>query len=218
MIQSSLLFYKKFRKDLEGIGFKVNPYDPCVANRTINSQQHTITWHVDDVKSSHVDPKVNDDFHTWLESMYGDDDIGNVKSVRGKIHDYLGMRLDYTEQNVFTVDMTDYIDDMVTEFFEEYLDEFKKNAKYPWDDKLFSVNPNSPSVEKKKAEVLHAIIEIVGTRIISWEYSYCTFLGIFLTYQLEHTRLRHSSPVAVHSEHVVISKCRVEVLVKSILF
>jgi hypothetical protein len=96
MIQSSVLFYKKFRKDLEGIGFKVNPYDSCVANRTINSKQHTITWHVD-VKSSHVDPAVNDDFHTWLESMYGDDDIGNVKSVRGKIHDYLGMRLDYTE-------------------------------------------------------------------------------------------------------------------------
>ena len=35
MLQSALLFYKKLRKDLEGIGFKVNPYDPCVANRTI---------------------------------------------------------------------------------------------------------------------------------------------------------------------------------------
>ena len=33
MIQSALLFYKKFRKDLEGIGSKVNDYDPCVANR-----------------------------------------------------------------------------------------------------------------------------------------------------------------------------------------
>ena len=32
MLQSSLLYYKKFRKDLEGIGFVVNPYDPCVAN------------------------------------------------------------------------------------------------------------------------------------------------------------------------------------------
>jgi hypothetical protein len=32
MLQSSLLYYKKFRKDIESIGFKVNPYDPCVAN------------------------------------------------------------------------------------------------------------------------------------------------------------------------------------------
>jgi hypothetical protein len=38
----------------------------------------------------------------------------------------------------------------VTEFFEEYPDEFKKNANYPWDDKLFSVNPKSPSVDKKR--------------------------------------------------------------------
>jgi hypothetical protein len=43
MLQSSLLYYKKFRKDLEGIGFVVNPYNPCVANRTINRSQHTVT-------------------------------------------------------------------------------------------------------------------------------------------------------------------------------
>ena len=43
MLQSSLLYYKKFRKDLEGIGFVVNPYNPCVANRIINRSQHTVT-------------------------------------------------------------------------------------------------------------------------------------------------------------------------------
>jgi hypothetical protein len=31
-LQASLLFYKKLKKDLESIGFKINPYDPCVAN------------------------------------------------------------------------------------------------------------------------------------------------------------------------------------------
>ena len=60
MLQSSLLYYKKFRKDLEGIGFVVNPYDPCVANRIINGSQHTVTWHVDDLKSSHKNPRIND--------------------------------------------------------------------------------------------------------------------------------------------------------------
>jgi hypothetical protein len=33
MLQSSLWYYKKFCKDIESIGFEVNPYDPCVANR-----------------------------------------------------------------------------------------------------------------------------------------------------------------------------------------
>ena len=89
MLQSSLLYYKKFRKDIESIGFKVNPYDPCVANRMINGKQHTITWHVDDLKSSHVDPKVNDDFFEWLKMKYASDEIGEVKAVRGHRHDYL---------------------------------------------------------------------------------------------------------------------------------
>jgi len=51
MMVSSLLYYKKFRKDIESIGFEVNPYDMCVANRMIKGKKHTITWHVDDVKS-----------------------------------------------------------------------------------------------------------------------------------------------------------------------
>ena len=49
MMVSSLLYYKKLRKDIESIGFEVNPYDMCVANRIIKGKQHTITWHVDDV-------------------------------------------------------------------------------------------------------------------------------------------------------------------------
>jgi hypothetical protein len=61
MLKSSLLYYKKFRKYIESVGFKVNPKDPCVANRTVNGKQHTATWHIDDSKSSHVDSKkVND--------------------------------------------------------------------------------------------------------------------------------------------------------------
>ena len=57
---SSLLWYKKFRKELEEYGFQFNPYDICIANRTKNGKQHTIQFHVDDLMSSHVDPKVND--------------------------------------------------------------------------------------------------------------------------------------------------------------
>ena len=62
MLQSALLYYNKFKKDIEQIGFKINSYDPCVANQMVNSTQHTITWYVDDIKSSHVDKKVNYDF------------------------------------------------------------------------------------------------------------------------------------------------------------
>ena len=32
LMRASLLFYRKLRKELEGYGLIVNPYDPCVAN------------------------------------------------------------------------------------------------------------------------------------------------------------------------------------------
>ena len=35
------------------MGFEVNPYDPCVANKTINGLQMTVTWHMDDLKVSY---------------------------------------------------------------------------------------------------------------------------------------------------------------------
>ena len=56
---AGLLFYKKFRKTLLREGFEINPYDPCVANKTVNGNQQTIRWHVDDCKFSHRDKRVN---------------------------------------------------------------------------------------------------------------------------------------------------------------
>ena len=37
----------------------------------MNGNQHTVRFHIDDLLSSHVDPKVNDRFQEWLEKMYG---------------------------------------------------------------------------------------------------------------------------------------------------
>jgi hypothetical protein len=147
MIQSSLLYYNKFVKDITKIGFKVNPYDPCVANRDVNGKQHTLTWHVDDIKSSHVDPKVNDQFHDWLQKMYGD--VVEVKSTRGKIHDYLGMILDYSIEGKVGIDMRYYVTDMCKEF--DKTDPIT-NSQYPWDTNLFKVDESSPALQRDRAE------------------------------------------------------------------
>ena len=69
MLVASLLWYKKWRTDLESIGFVFNSYDPCVCNRMINEKQHTVRFHVDDLMSSHVDSKVNDEFLVWLNKI-----------------------------------------------------------------------------------------------------------------------------------------------------
>jgi hypothetical protein len=128
MLQSALLFYKKLQGDLESIGFKVNPYDPCVANRVIDGSQHTVVWHVDDLKPSHKSAQVNDNFHNWLNKIYGDPKIGNVKAIQGKVHTYLAMTLDYSEDEVLRVRMKHYIEMMLKDFQCSLGD---KKAKYP---------------------------------------------------------------------------------------
>ena len=107
MIIASLLYYNTFRKDIESIVFEVNPYDACVANIMVNGKQHTVAWHFGDLNSSHVDPKVKNDFHEWLEKKYRSDDIGHVEASRVKLYDNLAITLDYTEEGKLKIDMSE---------------------------------------------------------------------------------------------------------------
>ena len=55
-----------------------------------------------------------------MNKKYADDGIVEVKATFGKVHDYLGMKLDFTDKGVLKVDMKDYIDGMIKEI-SEYL-------------------------------------------------------------------------------------------------
>ena len=39
MMKSALLFYQKLVSELRSMGFIINPYDPCVANKIVNGKQ-----------------------------------------------------------------------------------------------------------------------------------------------------------------------------------
>jgi len=54
-LQVALVFWKLLSTKLIAWGFIANPYNQCVANKTINPKQCTIKWHVDDLKISHVE-------------------------------------------------------------------------------------------------------------------------------------------------------------------
>jgi hypothetical protein len=68
---ASLLFYKKFVTSLKKQGFELNPYDPCVANKTVDGKVLTVCFHVDDNKISHKSSKVVDATIKWLREEYG---------------------------------------------------------------------------------------------------------------------------------------------------
>ena len=42
-IESAMLWYELYVQTLKEMGFKLNPYDKCVANKLVNGHQCTIT-------------------------------------------------------------------------------------------------------------------------------------------------------------------------------
>jgi hypothetical protein len=110
---AALLYYKKFVKNLVNHGFKLNPYDGCVANKIVKGKQITVCFHVDDCKISHEPPKVVDETIDWLRAEYEslfEDGSGAMKVHRGKVHKYLGMNLDFSHKGQCTVTRHDYLD------------------------------------------------------------------------------------------------------------
>jgi hypothetical protein len=93
----------------------LNPYDPCVANKTINGKQMTVCWHVDDLNMSPVDPSEVTKFGQWLNTTFG----VTVAEHQGKVHDYLGMIMDYSEKGKVLINMIEYVKNIIADFPEE---------------------------------------------------------------------------------------------------
>ena len=61
--------------------------------------------------------------------MLGDPQVAPVKATRGKIHEYLAIKLNYTTPGQVKVDMTDYVKIMIMDFPEEL-----STSSYPLND------------------------------------------------------------------------------------
>ena len=115
MMKSALLFYRKLFKELKEIGFEINLYDPCVANKLVNEKQMTVRWHVDDLMISHVDKGEILKFVKCIKDIYGDNLVENV----GKVHDYLGMTFDYAFGGEVQINMCKYLSSIIADFPEQ---------------------------------------------------------------------------------------------------
>jgi hypothetical protein len=157
---ASLLYYRKFAKSLTDIGFVINPYDPCVANKIIEGKQMTICWHVDDLKASHVKSKVMDKMIKYLRQEYEsifEDGSGAMVVSRGKIHKYLGMKLDYTVRGQVQISMFEYVDEILTAFNKaEPNGAGTKSSAAP--DNLFTVNEDCEKLSSDKVVQFHNLV------------------------------------------------------------
>jgi hypothetical protein len=100
-----------------------------------------------------MNPEVVTSFIQWVDSLYGDDEMGRVKAVRGKKHEYLGMVLDFSEQGVVTIDMNRYVRSMIA----EYPYELTGNAKSPANHNLFRII-NSRRLSDEKKKIFHTFV------------------------------------------------------------
>ena len=147
-IESALLWYELFTTTLTNMGFKVNPYNRCVANKMINGNQCTIVWYVDDRKVSHVDKKVVSNVIAEIEKHFGKMDI-----TYGKEHEYLGMKVKITDDKKVLIDMTDQVKEVI-EFFGE---ELSGTVSTPANRNLLNIDTNSPKIDKKRQEMFHSV-------------------------------------------------------------
>jgi hypothetical protein len=157
---ASLLYYRKFTKSLMSVGFKINPYDPCVANKIVDGMQMTICFHVDDCKLSHRNSRANDNIIDWLRREYEsifEDGSGKMTISRGRVHKYLGMTLDYTVRGRVNISMFDYVDEIINAFDKaEPKGGGTKSSAAP--DDLFKVDEDREKLPPEKAVEFHNLV------------------------------------------------------------
>ena len=144
------LFWEKLSKQLIDVwGFTPNKYDDCVVNKIIDGQQMTVVWHVDDLKVSHVDEKEVDKFIKQMEAEFGTE--APLSISRGKVHDYLGMNLDFCVEGEVWINMEHYIDAP---------EDMNGVSSTPAAAHLFKTNSDDPRLldDKKKKIFVHLVM------------------------------------------------------------
>jgi Reverse transcriptase (RNA-dependent DNA polymerase) len=156
-IHAAWLFWEKLSGKLLEWVFTPNPYDPCMMNKTVEDKQLTVAWHIDDLKVSHPKSTVVDQFIEDVENKFGKETPLN-KSC-GKVHDYLGMMLNFSKTEEVTVTMIDYIKGIL----HDALKEMHGKAATPAANHLFRINLVDPVwLGKEKAEIyMHIVMQLL---------------------------------------------------------
>ena len=105
-----------FTKCLFNMGFKLNNYDQCVANKMIEGTQCTIVWNVDDNKISHVNSQVVDQVITKIKKKFR-----KMTVKRGKEHVFVGMNISFIGDNKLKLTMKNYLEEAIQVFGEDVL-------------------------------------------------------------------------------------------------
>ena len=118
-------------------------------NRMFGKHQCTIQWHVDDLKISCKDPKAIEAIIKKLDKRYGK--TSPLTITKGKIHDYLGMTIDYSIPDKVIFTMYDYVNEII----ESLPSDMRGTAISPAGDYLFKVNDSGKKLDKEQKQMFH---------------------------------------------------------------
>ena len=148
-LRAARLFWETLSGKLQEWGFTLNPYDSCVANKTIEGQQCTITWHVDDLKISHVAVHVVRSIIQKIQEASGQH--SELSMHIGKRHDYLGMILDFTAPGILEIYMSDYIQVIL----QDAPANLRGTSTVPATKHLFNTRSDVPKLNSQEQELFH---------------------------------------------------------------
>jgi hypothetical protein len=147
MMKSVLLFYRKLIAELRDMGFKINPYNPCIANKMGNGTQMTVRWHEDDLMISHASQDNIMAFVKKIKDIHGE----NLAEKVGMVHNYFGMTFDYSFDNKVRINMNQYISKVIKEFPQEILGMCATLAA----DHLYKTQENGKKLNEELTEAFH---------------------------------------------------------------
>lgn len=149
-VESAKLWYDDLSSTLLDMGYKKNPSDLCVFNRTTDGVQCTICLHVDDLKITSVNEDLIEDTIAQLTAKYK-----TVTVHRGLIHSYLGMTFDYSTLGKVKITMEKFVADLLKDC------EVTGTAATPATVHLFEIDENSPLLPPDRAKLFHSRVATV---------------------------------------------------------
>ena len=111
-LKSAMPCYDLFSKTLVNLGFKINGYDQCVANKIIDGNQCTITWYVDDLEASHKDKSAVMKVLQEIEDTIK----GYLTIETGPMQSFLGIDITFTQQGTVEIRMEKYVQECIDTF------------------------------------------------------------------------------------------------------
>ena len=149
-IESAMLWYNLYVKTLKDMGFELNPYDKCTANKIINGKQCTILFHVDDNKLSHEDPNVVTEILNKVTDHFGD-----LVTTRGDAHDFLGIGIKIRKDGLVAIEQHKHIEESLKTFGPT----FTHYVSSPCAQHLWHVNDKAEKLSVEDSELFHSVVE-----------------------------------------------------------